>query len=179
MAGPFPRCRRSPLGRRDYAIVLGLARLGLRAGEIAHLELEDVDWQQGAFSVRLSEALQLQRQDLDPEQSLLILRHTKGGQSRQVILHSSALSALQCFSIGLAPPERSRPGGTVEPAGGLSRIYSLFAPRISLISRIKRRGVVFSCSARRALPSGRLRPGRSVPPFPPIRVIRAIRGCLF
>jgi len=44
--------RRSPLGRRDYAIVLGLARLGLRAGEIAHLELEDVDWQQGAFSVR-------------------------------------------------------------------------------------------------------------------------------
>jgi site-specific recombinase XerD len=44
--------RPSPLGRRDYAIVLCLARLGLRAGEIANLKLEDVDWQQGTFSVR-------------------------------------------------------------------------------------------------------------------------------
>jgi integrase/recombinase XerD len=31
-------------GRRDYAILLLLARLGLRAGEVARLELEDIDW---------------------------------------------------------------------------------------------------------------------------------------
>lgn len=33
--------RRSAVGRRDYAILLLLARLGLRAGEVVGLQLED------------------------------------------------------------------------------------------------------------------------------------------
>ena len=41
--------RRTPLGRRDYAIVLCLARLGLRAGEIVRLKLDDVDWHRGTL----------------------------------------------------------------------------------------------------------------------------------
>ena len=36
--------RRTAVGRRDHAIMLLLARLGLRAGEVAALELGDVDW---------------------------------------------------------------------------------------------------------------------------------------
>lgn len=44
--------RRTAIGRRDYAIVLLLARLGLRAGEVAFLELEDIDWAAGHVSVR-------------------------------------------------------------------------------------------------------------------------------
>jgi site-specific recombinase XerD len=44
--------RRTGVGRRDYAILLLLARLGLRAGEIASLELEDIDWSSGSLSVR-------------------------------------------------------------------------------------------------------------------------------
>jgi integrase/recombinase XerD len=36
--------RRTPTGRRDYAIMLLLARLGLRAGEVARLGLDDIDW---------------------------------------------------------------------------------------------------------------------------------------
>jgi integrase/recombinase XerD len=44
--------RRTPTGRRDYAIMLLLARLGLRAGEAAGLELEDIDWRRGEFAVR-------------------------------------------------------------------------------------------------------------------------------
>ena len=31
-------------GQRNYAILLLLARLGLRAGEVIGLQLEDVDW---------------------------------------------------------------------------------------------------------------------------------------
>jgi integrase len=38
-------------GRRDHAILLLLARLGLRAGEVAALELDDVDWRQGELVV--------------------------------------------------------------------------------------------------------------------------------
>lgn len=39
--------RRTASGRRDYAITLCLARLGLRAGEVARLTLEDMDWRNG------------------------------------------------------------------------------------------------------------------------------------
>jgi site-specific recombinase XerD len=44
--------RRTALGRRDYAILLLLARLGLRSGEVASLELGDIDWKAGQLSVR-------------------------------------------------------------------------------------------------------------------------------
>jgi integrase len=44
--------RRRTVGRRDYAILLLLARLGLRAREVAALELEDVDWRRGEILVR-------------------------------------------------------------------------------------------------------------------------------
>jgi site-specific recombinase XerD len=39
-------------GRRDHAVLLLLARLGLRAGEIANLTLDDVDWEAGQLRVR-------------------------------------------------------------------------------------------------------------------------------
>lgn len=39
-------------GRRDYAILLLLARLGLRAGEVVRLGLDDIDWRAGALTVR-------------------------------------------------------------------------------------------------------------------------------
>jgi site-specific recombinase XerC len=44
--------RRSALGRRDAAIVRLLVRLGLRAGDVAGLELDDVDWRVGELIVR-------------------------------------------------------------------------------------------------------------------------------
>jgi site-specific recombinase XerD len=39
-------------GLRDRAILTMLTRMGLRAGEIAALELDDVDWRQGELVVR-------------------------------------------------------------------------------------------------------------------------------
>ncbi len=43
--------RSTAVGRRDYAILLLLARLGVRAGEVVTLELEDIDWKAGRLSV--------------------------------------------------------------------------------------------------------------------------------
>jgi site-specific recombinase XerD len=43
--------RGTPLGLRDYAVLLLLARLGLRAGEIAKLRLEDIHWREGEITV--------------------------------------------------------------------------------------------------------------------------------
>ena len=44
--------RTSATGRRNYAILLLLARLGLRAGEVVRLELQDLDWRTGELTVR-------------------------------------------------------------------------------------------------------------------------------
>jgi site-specific recombinase XerD len=44
--------RRSTLGRRDYAILLLLARMGLRAKEVAALSLDDLDWNESVLLVR-------------------------------------------------------------------------------------------------------------------------------
>jgi site-specific recombinase XerD len=50
-------------GRRDYAVLLLLARLGLRAGEIVRLELDDLRWRGGEIMIhgkgRLVEPLPL------------------------------------------------------------------------------------------------------------------------
>lgn len=44
--------RRTGTGRRDFAILLSLVRLGLRAGEVAGLGLDDIDWRAGELVVR-------------------------------------------------------------------------------------------------------------------------------
>ena len=44
--------RRTLVGRRDFAILKLLSRLGLRAGEVAGLQLDDVDWRRGLLLVR-------------------------------------------------------------------------------------------------------------------------------
>jgi integrase/recombinase XerD len=44
--------RESARGRRDYAILMLLARLGLRAAEVAGIRLGDIDWRQGVLTVR-------------------------------------------------------------------------------------------------------------------------------
>ena len=42
----------SPRGLRDRAIILCIARLGLRASEVAQLRLDDLDWRNAAVRVR-------------------------------------------------------------------------------------------------------------------------------
>ena len=43
--------RRTPIGRRDYALIIILLRLGLRRGEVARLKLGDIDWRAGELVV--------------------------------------------------------------------------------------------------------------------------------
>jgi integrase/recombinase XerD len=44
--------RRTTFGRRDFAVLTLLVRLGLRAGEVAGLRLDDIDWRAGELIVR-------------------------------------------------------------------------------------------------------------------------------
>ena len=43
--------RRRALGRRDYALIVLLLRLGLRRGEVARLTLDDIDWRAGELVI--------------------------------------------------------------------------------------------------------------------------------
>lgn len=43
--------RTTRMGRRDYAMLVLLARLGLRPGEVASLSLDDIDWRAGELAV--------------------------------------------------------------------------------------------------------------------------------
>lgn len=46
-------CDRSTVvGRRDFAMLTLLVRLGLRAGEVAALTLDDIDWRSGTLRIR-------------------------------------------------------------------------------------------------------------------------------
>ena len=44
--------RRRAVGRRDYAVIVVMLRLGLRATEVATLRLDDLDWRAGQLTVR-------------------------------------------------------------------------------------------------------------------------------
>jgi integrase/recombinase XerD len=44
--------RDTPVGCRDYAMILALARLGIRSSEVVSLELDDIDWVAGQIRVR-------------------------------------------------------------------------------------------------------------------------------
>jgi integrase len=44
--------RRTTFGRRDFAVLMLLIRLGLRRGEVAGLRLDDIDWREGELLIR-------------------------------------------------------------------------------------------------------------------------------
>jgi len=44
--------RSSPIGRRDYAVLMLAARYGLRPGDIRQLSLDHIDWRRGVLTLR-------------------------------------------------------------------------------------------------------------------------------
>ena len=85
--------RSTPVGRRDYAIVSLLSRLGLRCGEVAGLDLEDVDWRAGELVVR-GKGSRIDRLPLTSDVGEALagyLRHGRPcGFGRAVFLHAHA-----------------------------------------------------------------------------------------
>jgi integrase/recombinase XerD len=80
--------RHTVVGMRDFAILTVLARLGLRAGEVAALTLEDVDWHHGEMTVRGKGGRQ-ERLPLPAdvgEAIVAYLRHRPGSACRALFL---------------------------------------------------------------------------------------------
>jgi site-specific recombinase XerD len=85
--------RRTAMGRRDYAILLLLARLGLRSSEVAFLDLDDIDWNVGQLSVHGKRG-QCTELPLLPEVGKAIAAYLRRGRpksaSRRVFLRAKA-----------------------------------------------------------------------------------------
>lgn len=67
-------------GRRDRAILALLARLGLRAGEVAALELDDLDWPAGELIVRTGKAARRERLPLPVDVGEALVAYLHAGR---------------------------------------------------------------------------------------------------
>lgn len=85
--------RRTATGLRDYAVLLLLARLGLRAGEVVELRLDDIDWVEGAVQIR-GPAQRCDRLPLPAEVGAALAEYLHDGRpacaSRNVFVRSRA-----------------------------------------------------------------------------------------
>lgn len=72
--------RGTPVGVRDFAMMMLVARLGLRSIEIARLELRDVDWRAGELVVR-GKARRHDRLPLPAEVGEALVAYLSGGRN--------------------------------------------------------------------------------------------------
>jgi site-specific recombinase XerD len=71
--------RTTALGRRDYAILMMLAKLGLRANEVATLALDDIDWRSGEMLVR-AKGRQRARMPMPPDVGAAVVAYLRDGR---------------------------------------------------------------------------------------------------
>lgn len=97
--------QRTAMGRRDYAILLLFARLGLRASEVVRLELEDIDWNAGSLSVQgkgdQRSVLPLPA-DVGSAIAMYLRRGRPRSNSRRVFLRTKAPIRGLCGSASIA-----------------------------------------------------------------------------
>jgi len=85
--------RTTALGRRDYAILMMLAKLGLRADEVATLTLDNIDWRSGEMLVR-AKGRQRARVPMPPDVGAAVVAYLRDGRPtsscRRLFLRSLA-----------------------------------------------------------------------------------------
>lgn len=80
------------VGFRDYAVLLLLARLGLRALEVVRLTFDDLDWRGGVLLVRAGKTRRERRLPLTEEVGTALAAYIRGGRpftsTRAIFLHA-------------------------------------------------------------------------------------------
>jgi integrase/recombinase XerD len=90
------------VGRRDQAILTMLSRLGLRAGEVARLRLDDVDWRRGEITV-VGKGSRHERLPLPADVGALVVAYLTSGRPDT--------AAREVFVRARAPHRAISPGG--------------------------------------------------------------------
>ena len=70
----------TPVGRRDLAILTVLVQLALRAGEVASLQLEDIQWRAGTVSVRGAKSHRQRLLPLSDEVGTALVKYLRDGR---------------------------------------------------------------------------------------------------
>jgi integrase len=107
------------MGRRDYAILSLLAKLGLRADEVATLMLDDIDWRASEILVR-AKGRQRARMPKTPDVGAAIVAYLRNGRATRLILSASGTDGKRaCKALDAAPdprwPDRTRPPDSDPP----------------------------------------------------------------
>jgi integrase/recombinase XerD len=74
--------RTTPIGRRDYAMARCLIDLGLRAGEVARLQIDDVNWHVGTLRIRGAKGQRVQQLPLPSEMGKSIVDYLRHGRPK-------------------------------------------------------------------------------------------------
>lgn len=133
--------RTSAVGRRNFAILLLLARLGLRAGEIVALQIEDIDWNEARLTVRSKKGGGWARLPLPADAGEAIARYLEKGRPpcacRNVFVRAVAPHGPLSGSpvIAVMAMKAMRKAGVSSPHTG-AHVF-----RHSLASEMLRRGV--------------------------------------
>lgn len=78
--------RSTPVGVRDFAIVMLVSRLGLRSIEVARMELRDVDWRSGELVIR-GKARRQDRLPLPAEVGEALVAYLTSGRNPEDAVH--------------------------------------------------------------------------------------------
>jgi len=127
-------------GRRDRAVLLLLARMGLRAGEAAWLRLDDIDWRSGQITVR-GKGSRHERLPLPPDVGEALASYLRDGRPARG-------SSREVFA-GVRAPHRPLTRGAV------TQIAARASQRCGL-------GTVFAHRLRHTAAAGMLRGGASL-----------------
>lgn len=90
VASLLASCEGMATGARDRAVMLLLARLGLRAGEVVNLHLDDVDWREGQLRIRAAKTQRERQLPLTAEVGEALVAYLRerraAGPHRQIFL---------------------------------------------------------------------------------------------
>lgn len=132
--------RSTPCERRDRAMILCLARLGLRAGEVARIRLDDVDWRSGILTIRTRKTGRGARLPLPADVACALVAYLRRGRPPTA---ARSMFVLHHLRVG-APAE----AGTVcdavrealDRAGIRAPIHGPYVLRHTFATHLLRRG---------------------------------------
>lgn len=136
----------TPVGLRDRAIILLLARLGLRAGDICQLKLADIDWRNSRLHVegKSRRAAQLPLPQDAGDALLTYIERARPPQDDRVFLrvHAPFTSLSPSAIAGLVARARARAGVEGGPTGSHVFRHSLATSMVRGGSSLEQVGAI-------------------------------------
>ena len=127
--------RKRPVGLRDHAMALCLNGLGLRAGEVAGLDLEDIDWRAGTITIARAKARRARMLPLPVEVGRAVATYLRRGRpqssERRVFLrHRPPVGPISAREVCSAIRAGWRRAGVDVPSTGAHALRHTIATRL-------------------------------------------------